>query len=76
MLISDMILESLINERGLTTPGQLHELRQELIDEIALWFNQKITASAVLPVCRVKICWANPLRSLFSRPKPWLKCTI
>ena len=49
MLISDMILESLINERGLTTPGQLHELRQELIDEIALWFNQKITASAVLP---------------------------
>lgn len=49
MSISAADLEKLIEERRVTTPLQLEALRQELIDRLTLWFNQKIIGSDALP---------------------------
>lgn len=42
-------LHQLIESRHLTTYGELHELRQELIEQINHWFEQQLSANWQLP---------------------------
>ena len=49
MTIPTQELDKLIAERHAATPLQLEELRRELVDQLTLWFNQKIIGSDTLP---------------------------